>query len=312
MTARAWASAIVLACGCASAPSRDVPTAPEHASIFAPAVVVPDAAVEPGPRRGSTARPRRPVDPCEAPHRSRWHALLCSASAYDDDCVGIACARTDSRAALECAIDGGATVEDFTALSRAANPVTRVYAREALLRLDAMTPSLILEGLTDAAIVERRGGCIVDSVAAAEPALVALLQREGPEVDAWLVALLESEIGRRMLREPLADASAPSLRAVLHLATQPGRSAALRALVGEIADARARSLPAGWSEWAPQDELTAAPAAVLLRQWTRDMGCAWPPRALDPALERAAEQAQTERLLELERALAAEAALDAR
>ncbi|MFO0632104.1 MAG: hypothetical protein U0168_04560 [Nannocystaceae bacterium] len=141
-------------------------------------------------------------------------ATLCAASSFDGDCVKLRARAPKSRTALECAVDAE-DVATFAALSRAENPVTRVYAREALLRRGAMTMDVILDGLTDPAIVEHRSGCVVDSLAAAEPAFVALLLRDGPEADAWLAGFLESDIARRMFRNPWSYTYSRLLRPVL-------------------------------------------------------------------------------------------------
>lgn len=284
-TRQPWlAVCLAVSAACASAVEPRMAVDPEHVA-----------------RRPATA------DPCNAADLSGAMATLCVASSFDGDCVGFACARTESRTALECAVDAE-DVATFAALSRAENPVTRVYAREALLRRGAMTMDVILDGLTDPAIVEHRSGCVVDSLAAAEPAFVALLLRDGPEADAWLAGFLESDIARRMLRNPWSYTYSRLLRPVLSLGTQSHRSAALRAVVSEIAVEADAALPRDWQPSVRAEALTPMPPTEVLTWWTRDHGCSSSLRARASKLLEAAE---TARLLQLERELAAAAAQDA-
>lgn len=148
----------------------------------------------------TNARPRDTAldaaDPC---NEARGHvAALCEADSVDGDCVGFACIRTTARTALECLLEGDHPTEAFEALSRASNPVTRVYAREALLRRNAMTLALVREGIADFAVVPAASGCIGWTIIAAEPAVVGLQRRRGEEADALRAELLETSQGREL------------------------------------------------------------------------------------------------------------------
>jgi hypothetical protein len=140
-------------------------------------------------------------DPCD--HATGHVAALCSAESFDEDCVGFSCARTASRTAVECLLERGFPTQEFVALTRAQNPVTRTYARSALLRRGALDEALLDEALADDAIVEVRGGCYVDRLANDEVAIAArrLPRADGapfdPIVDRWTHAYgCRSEIQR--------------------------------------------------------------------------------------------------------------------
>ena len=284
----AW---LLLATACASA------SEPGELAIAEPEAALADAEPRvPSAARELVAHPSD--DPCAAPHPSGRVAELCEASRFDESCVGLVCARTRSRDALECMLEDGVDTETFVALSRSDNPVTRVYAREALLRRDAMTTELIIEGLTDAGVVEHGYGCIRDMFSAAEPAFVALLQRDD---DALLRAFIGSSTGRAMLLDGYTFTRTSVLRATLSLADQPHRSETLRASVRALAVEAADHLPASWDPATRVMHLTPMPPADALADWTRAHGCT--PKV--EHRERVDAAKERERLLQIERELRA-------
>lgn len=126
-------------------------------------------------------------DPCAG---ATGHvAALCTAEGFDEGCVGLSCGRTESRTAVECLLEEGFPDDEFVALTRARNPVTRAYARSALLRRGALDDALIEEASADDAMVTTRGGCFVDRVRANEVAKAARIPPRDadapfdPEVD---------------------------------------------------------------------------------------------------------------------------------
>lgn len=239
-------------------------------------------------------------DPCADPVGLQRRAL-CGADSHDGGCVGFACERTRSRTAIECMLERGDPDASFVALSRAENPATRMYAREALLRRDAMTLALIAEGLTDPATVTTESGCIVDRAALTEPAFVALLQRHGAEADALLAGFLGSTLGRELLFE---TGGSPMLDLAWFAVRDPERGASVRAMRAVLEHELAVRLE---SQTEP-GRLTRIPEpldpAEALSRWTHAYGC---DPARPPGTATAAEEAaEVERLLLLERELAAQ------
>lgn len=221
-------------------------------------------------------------------------AELCAAQTYDDDCVGFACARTEPREALECTLDRDTDPTRFEALTLAQNPATRLYAREALLRLRAMSQAQIVLGLGDTAEVEWQGGCIAGAVLASEPAYVALLQRDDAVADALLREFLESPAGDALIfrfdHNGIRNATLAVLR---ERSTRPRWR-------GFAAEYERRLLRA----MSDLHEIEPFAPSRILAQWTRDHGCERDERAR----QRALEDVEKARLRELERELSSSAA----
>lgn len=202
-------------------------------------------------------------DPCAPAKRTADEriAALCSTVFFRDDSRQLTGMFADS--ALECMLESGYPTTGFVELTRARNPATRTYARQALLRRSAMSLPLIAAGLADPDVVDIHIG---RSMSAAEPALAALLMRHDPRSDALLARFLQSSIGRMMLRRGEGwGATAP---AALHAVRDPQRSATVRALAGEVeAHAREASALQQRPEYMqPEDP------SVLFAAWTRARG----------------------------------------
>lgn len=242
------------------------------------------------------------ADPCTGEVEPPLRAL-CTATSHDDHCVGFDCERTEPRTALECLLEHGEPDATFVALSRAGNPATRLYAREALLRRDAMTLALVAEGLTDDGVATTGSGCIMNRAALTEPAFVALMQLHGAQADALLAGFLDSTLGHALLFEHRGD-RVPALQLALFAVRDPRRSASVRALRRGLEREMAERLEPEW----PRDRVEAFresfdPATARAR-WTAAHGC--DPRRPRAIANEAQEAAETARLLQLERDLAAQ------
>lgn len=126
----------------------------------------------------------------DADHRDDVRAL-CGAPTYDGNGVGIAGVRTASREAVECLLDLDVPTEWFVALSRAGNPVTRMYAREAIHRRDAWTRELVHVAMLDSVQVPARDACVSFSVTNSELGYAGAAGRD----DVWPdLLMLESNL----------------------------------------------------------------------------------------------------------------------
>jgi hypothetical protein len=106
---------------------------------------------------------------------------LCGASSYDGHCVGMPCARTTSRDALECMLTHDLDIALLRALASATNPAARAYAREGLTRRDGWTPSLIAAAVRDSATLELFSADVVDRYQIADAGVLAAILYPRPE-----------------------------------------------------------------------------------------------------------------------------------
>ncbi|MBP7286893.1 MAG: hypothetical protein KBB21_09775 [Nannocystaceae bacterium] len=242
------------------------------------------------------------ADPCAGEVEPQLRAL-CTATSHDDHCVGFDCVRTEPRTALECLLEHGEPDATFVALSRAGNPATRLYAREALLRRDAMTLGLVAEGLTDDGVATTESACIRNRAALTEPAFVALLQLHGAQADALLAGFLDSTLGHALLFEHRGD-RVPVLQLALFAVRDPSRSAAVRALRVELEREMAAALEPHWPRERVEDFRKSFDPAIAHTRWTAAHGC--DPRRPIEMPDEAQEAAEAARLLQLERDLAAQ------
>ena len=157
-----WALALMMgALGCvveAGEPTH----APDEIVSMEPADTVPDATSVLPPRDGFEAEPWSPctglLGAAEGLVRADLLAL-CRAGGHDGDCVGLVCARTPPREALECLLEAG-HAKRVIALQHAEGPATRAFAREALTRTDAWTEEDLRRALHDDAVIEQCSGCL--------------------------------------------------------------------------------------------------------------------------------------------------------
>lgn len=116
-------------------------------------------------------------------------------------------------------------------------------------------------------------------------------------------AFIASSLGREILLHGYGATRAAVLRATLALAEQPHRSDELRASVRALADEAARGMPSRWEPAARTWHLTPMPP----RRCARDVD-ARPRRHCTARTARTNEAAERERLLQIERELADDAA----
>jgi hypothetical protein len=125
-----------------------------------------------------------------AEHREAVRAL-CWAPTFDSGSVGYAGQRTASREALECLLDLDVPTRWFVTLSRAKNPVTRAYAREAIHRRDAWTRELVQTAIMDSVTIPAREGCSVYPMNGSELGYAGAVGRDDVRIDPLL---LESDL----------------------------------------------------------------------------------------------------------------------
>jgi hypothetical protein len=112
-TRQPWlAVCLAVSAACASAVEPRTAPDPERVALLGAPPTVPWNAPPQGGEASrdedapAAAEPRpAPADPCSAADLSNAMLTLCAASSHDEHCVGYSCARTESRTALECAVD---------------------------------------------------------------------------------------------------------------------------------------------------------------------------------------------------------------
>jgi hypothetical protein len=295
---------------CARPPVRAELQPPRLPAI---AVVAGGAAAAPGELDvAGRFRPAQRVDDvCATAWQRAGLRELCEPWSPPPLCNADPCPAADARNALECLLADGADVQTFDALSRHEHADTRLYAREALLRLGGMTTARVIEGLTDPGVADAFDRCRRSAYAwAGTPAYLALLQRHDAEADALLVAFLDSSVARALLYEGDACGRELLRRVTLGLEHDARRGAGVRARVGALRRHMLQALPADASAVERAFHVEPTPLASALRQWTFAFGCEPRRGAAETAAAAAREQVRRDgdartRALTLENQLSA-------
>lgn len=198
-------------------------------------------AVEPGkqpPVVAADAAPERSSGSPVSPTRSSCEGLiadapaaaqrrlgaLCQATSFDGSCVGNGCTRPAAREAVECLLEDD-QVAPIVALTDAAEPAVRAYAREVLTRTGRWTLAEIATALADDAVISGCDGCNCDRIVLARAGVRAALDYDDrgavePLLRAWAMELAAAatadSAGEAQLNEwfeSLADPLVEALRA---------------------------------------------------------------------------------------------------